>query len=644
MSADATRGRRGGSGLVLHLAPDFAATRTAVALGDRDGIDRLLRSARVVPGGRAPGHVVATGDWPVPIRVRAGRRGGWLGRALGDRYASPRRLEREWSTWRALAETGAPTPAPLFALGRRRGPFWRLWMATEERTGARNGIEWLRALHASPEHAGRGEVAAARALGQALRRVHDAGIVHGDLNLANVLFEAGEPAPGGAPRCLLIDFDRARRQPRVTPRARLRDLMRLVRSGEKQGVAPSRRALAAALGAYCAGDRDLRRALLAGAARERRRIARHRWLWSARRRAPWGRAAAGVVTAWLAVLGLAGCEPPTPPPGTDAEPVRARLLAVGDTGRLRPFPSLLEGQRAVARGMARDAARRPVDALVLLGDNFYTDGLTRAHLVDRLRANLVAPYCFLLRLDGPRSAEVESACDVPRAARRPARVFAVLGNHDLETEGSAALQRRVVPEFVPDWRMARGLAEAVRVADGLDLILFESEPRIHDREAVGAAVRDAILEAEGPWRILATHRPIATDDFGRPRLGGYPRFVLDGIQAAGRPVQLVLAAHHHNLQVFEVGEPTPSLQLGLGSGARAEPPLASADHPAARFGLMAHGFARIELVGHGRDARLVATLVRTPRWPVLDRFVPDRVVARYAVDVTGAVEALPVER
>jgi len=320
---------------------------------------------------------------------------------------------------------------------------------------------------------------------------------------------------------------------------------------------------------------------------------------------------------------------------------RLRFFAVGDTGRLRPFPRLFEGQWAVARAMAREAAREPVDALVLLGDNFYTDGLTREGLVERIRANVVAPYCFLLRLDGPRSAEVESACGVPPATRHAARIFAVLGNHDLETEGSAALQRDVVPDFVPDWRMARGLAETVRLADGVDLILFESEPAIDDREAVTNAVRDAILAAEGPWRILATHRPIATDDLGRPRLGGYPRFVLDGIEAAGRPVQLVLAAHHHNLQVFEVGAPTPSLQLGLGSGARAEPPLASADHPAARFGLQALGFAQIDLVGRGERARLVATLYSTPRWPILDRFVSARVVARYAVDVHGAVEARP---
>ena len=35
----------------------------------------------------------------------------------------------------------------------------------------------------------------------------------------------------------------------------------------------------AALSAYCAGDRDLRRALLVHLPREERRVARHRWLY-----------------------------------------------------------------------------------------------------------------------------------------------------------------------------------------------------------------------------------------------------------------------------------------------------------------------------------------------------------------------------
>jgi hypothetical protein len=188
--------------------------------------------------------------------------------------------------------------------------------------------------------------------------------------------------------------------------------------------------------------------------------------------------------------------------------------------------------------------------------------------------------------------------------------------------------------------MSRRLAQHYTVSPGVDLILFESEPAIDDPQAIREALRSAIQAAPGPWRILAAHRPIATDDLGRPRLGGYPQFVRDAIVAAQRPVQLVLAAHHHSLQVFEESAPVPSLQLGLGSGARAEPPLASDDHPAVRFSRRALGFARIDLQRHAGGERLVASLFETARWPILNPFVQERLVARFAVDVRGQVERL----
>jgi hypothetical protein len=61
----------------------------------------------------------------------------------------------------------------------------------------------------------------------------------------------------------------------------MRELMRLVRALHKCGLAEQvgARGCAAALSAYCGGDRALRRALLAHLPRERRRVARHRWLY-----------------------------------------------------------------------------------------------------------------------------------------------------------------------------------------------------------------------------------------------------------------------------------------------------------------------------------------------------------------------------
>jgi len=130
------------------------------------------------------------------------------------------------------------------------------------------------------------------------------------------------------------------------------------------------------------------------------------------------------------------------------------FLAVGDTGkRHRIVARLSEGQIAVADAMALEDRHHPVDALVLLGDNFYMRGLESHELVPRLRENLVLPYCRFLDLSGPRSPEVSSSCHVPESGRHVIPIHAVLGNHDLAAEESPRLQREVVPEFVVNWSM-----------------------------------------------------------------------------------------------------------------------------------------------------------------------------------------------
>jgi predicted MPP superfamily phosphohydrolase len=371
-----------------------------------------------------------------------------------------------------------------------------------------------------------------------------------------------------------------------------------------------------------------------------RRIRRHRLGWRLGRLLR-GRTVDRVIAAglpFLLAVPIASCKP-HPDAGMSPSPpseARLSLLAVGDTGRTRPLATLFEGSLSVSEAMTEEALRDPVDGVVLLGDNFYWNGLSSGTLVPRVAANLVRPFCHFLRLDGPRSDEVSSACRRPETTRSPVPIYAVLGNHDIEIEESPRLQREVIPEFLPDWQMSPGLARAIELGHGVSLILFESEPEIDDPEAIRRALVDAIQSARGPWRILATHRPVATDDLARPFVGGYPEFVLSSIEAAGRPVQLVLAAHHHNLQVFELTGATPLLHVGVGSGARAEPPIAE-DHPDARFGRLALGFVRVDLIGGDSDARLSATLFEAPRWPVLAPLRPAGPIARFEVDLAGRV-------
>ena len=616
-----------------HLTADSGFMEVLLALGwaDAAGFDASLAAAASLAGGRGPQRRIDLPGSSLGLRLREARRGGVLANLLADRFLSPARVERELALWLRLRDRGAPLPAPVAAVARRRGPLWQTHFAALEHPHAVDGLAWL-ASAPSPEALRRGIEAVARGL----RRFHDAGAVHGDLNLRNVLIE-----PGGSsgPECLFIDLDHARSLASVPTSLRLEDGMRLLRSLEKRGFAPlvDARLRARALAAYCADDRRLRHALVAARGAERWRLQRHRIAWRVQK------IFSRSVVAGLAVVALA-CgvsDDSSTTTETRAERTSAwSILALGDTGRATALSDPFEGQLAVAEAMTREARREPVDGLVFLGDNFYDSGIATDALVSRVRLNLVGPYCYFLALTGRRSPEVASACPLAPDERRPVPLFAVLGNHDLELPESAALERTAIAEFLPGWQMSPGLVRVVEIHPGVSLILFESEIAIDDRAAIEDGLVAAIREAKGPWRILATHRPIATDDLGGVPHGGYPDYVRDALVRAGLPVQLVLAGHHHNLQAFALGAPTPLLQIVAGSGSRSEPPLATG-HPDLRFSALKLGFVRVELTGeaNGEDERLAVSIFEVPRWPWLARLLGHRLAARFAVDRSGGVDS-----
>jgi hypothetical protein len=341
-----------------------------------------------------------------------------------------------------------------------------------------------------------------------------------------------------------------------------------------------------------------------------------------------------VVLAALLLLSVAGCGAPA-----KAEPPHLSLLAVGGTGAPPGDPDGYETQLAVAAAMASIDRANPVHALVLLGDNFYPDGLLRAELAARLRANVVRPYCRFLRLAGPRAPEVAEDCELPVEARHPVPLFAMLGDHDYSSPESPALQREALRLFLANWHMPLGAAAVYELGGGVSLVVFQSDPIFEG--AHGAPLAEALRVSRGPWRILAAHHPIANRDRGseKERHGRYLRVVLEAVAAADVPVHLVLAGHEHNLQVLAMPPPAPPLHViaGGGSGARS---LYGPD-PRRKAGFKMPGFARVDLVGDGagdgEEARLVASLYGLPRFP--RRLVSDRphLLARWSVDRAGQV-------
>ena len=188
----------------------------------RDSLGGILVAGDgdAVAGGRGATQRVKTDRGPVI--VRRFRRGGamrWLGRTY---FGLRTRPFTEFAVLLRARRLGLPVPEPIGAIVERR---WRIGyhgaLVMSEISGGTPILEFVR------NHP---EVDIASALAPGLRRLHDAGLHHPDLNLGNLLVLDRS----GGPTVAFVDLDRARltRGPLGT-RARRRSLRRLWRSTRK---------------------------------------------------------------------------------------------------------------------------------------------------------------------------------------------------------------------------------------------------------------------------------------------------------------------------------------------------------------------------------------------------------------------------
>jgi hypothetical protein len=205
------------------------------------GAGSLYAFAREAGGdalrGRTAAFALATpaGDWVVRHYVRGGAVAAPL---LGDRYArlgEPRPV-READVSDRVRARGVATPEVRAFVLYPAGPFYRADIATVRIPDARD----LADLSLGPDRDDESErVEAWRAAGRLLRAAFDAGLVHPDLNLRNVLVAGGgsggggvggDGSGGGGMRGYLLDLDGARLVQRVSPRHVHMMLQRLHRS------------------------------------------------------------------------------------------------------------------------------------------------------------------------------------------------------------------------------------------------------------------------------------------------------------------------------------------------------------------------------------------------------------------------------
>jgi hypothetical protein len=306
------------------------------------------------------------------------------------------------------------------------------------------------------------------------------------------------------------------------------------------------------------------------------------------------------------------------------------LLAVGDTGDKPEFTSWLDQHREVGRVMAEEQRRRPAAALLLLGDNFYSEGLLEKEAPKRIRENVVTPFCAFMAADAPRWSEVADACPVPVADRTPLPIYTVLGNHDHNTPESPRLQRELVRQYVSNWDMPAEVATVRELGHGVSLVVVDSEAL--ERGADPAPLADALLAAKGPWRIVEAHHPVGSGD------QGFRKAISSAIQTTGVPVQLLLAGHEHNLQIAVAPFPYPSLTAIAGSGSRVRK--VRYDVEGRQWVLPRPGFARVDLDGDGPAQRLVVSMIETPKHRI-DFWSPTRVAGCWSVSLEGRVSGGP---
>jgi hypothetical protein len=194
--------------------------RTTVLPLLRDWAEGALPTSPVLSGGRAAVGVfdLAAG---LSVVVRPYRRGGFVRRFNRDLYLGVRpRPVRELRAILHLRSRAVPTVEPLAAAVHWLVPgLYRGALVTRHVPLAVNLWQYLRdADPAARERACRGAAAS-------VRRLHDSGTLHPDLNLQNFLVRPAH----GEPEVLVIDLDRARRGD-VSPRQRRAAFERICRS------------------------------------------------------------------------------------------------------------------------------------------------------------------------------------------------------------------------------------------------------------------------------------------------------------------------------------------------------------------------------------------------------------------------------
>ena len=209
-----------------------------------------------------------------PVLLKQMHRGGTTRPIWRGRYPMLRRLIANLEVPLETARRGVATATPVAMLIQEGPPhLYQGWLAMEEIVGARD----LPSRWRGTGLPGREEIAAIMRL---VRRMHDAGLEHRDLNLGNLLLR---DRPQEGYEAFVVDLDRARLHPApLGLRLRRRGLGRMWRSYLKLcggSRPPAADALVAWYTLYAQGDEALGHRLMKGRKLQDAALALHRLRW-----------------------------------------------------------------------------------------------------------------------------------------------------------------------------------------------------------------------------------------------------------------------------------------------------------------------------------------------------------------------------
>ena len=166
------------------------------------------------------------------IVIRQYHRGGKIQKFNSDIYwGSSRPLKELWIGYQAM-EKGIPTAEVIAACHHR--VFWLFYRGHLVSREIMNGRDIISYLDSLSRPLNREEIIqkrkAIKTVGSLIRKMHDVGIWHADLNLKNIILQLdNEHKLQG----YIIDFDKSRIKSRLSENERVQNLLRLNRSVEK---------------------------------------------------------------------------------------------------------------------------------------------------------------------------------------------------------------------------------------------------------------------------------------------------------------------------------------------------------------------------------------------------------------------------